>query len=55
MAQKGCIKAYTLDGGQTSVMVMKGETLNKVDWGEERIMSDIIYFATAIPEEEVAQ
>lgn len=55
MYQKGCVKAYTLDGGQTSVMVMKGETLNKVDWGEERIMSDIIYFATAIPEEEVAQ
>jgi len=55
MYQKGCTKAYTLDGGQTSVMVMQGQTLNKVDWGTERIMSDIIYFATAIPEEEVAR
>ena len=54
MYEKGCQKAYTLDGGQTSVMVMKGETLNKVDWNEERIMSDIIYFATAVPEEEVS-
>ena len=53
MYGKGCYKAYTLDGGQTSVMVMEGETVNKVDWGIEREMSDIIYFATAIPESEV--
>lgn len=52
MYNKGCKKAYTLDGGQTSVMVMQGETVNKVDWGIEREMSDIIYFATAIPEGE---
>ena len=52
MYDKGCQKAYTLDGGQTSVMVMQGETVNKVDWGIEREMSDIIYFATAIPEGE---
>ena len=54
MYRKGCQKAYTLDGGQTSVMVMEGETVNKVDWGIEREMSDIIYFATAIPEEELS-
>ena len=53
MYNKGCHKAYALDGGQTSVMVMQGQTVNKVDWGSERIMSDIIYFATAIPEQEV--
>lgn len=53
MYDKGCYKAYTLDGGQTSVMVMEGQTVNKVDWGIEREMSDIIYFATAIPETEV--
>ena len=52
MYDKGCQKAYTLDGGQTSVMVMQGETVNKVDWGIEREMSDIIYFATALPEGE---
>lgn len=54
MYSKGCTDAYTLDGGQTSVMVMQGETLNSVDWGIEREMSDIIYFATALPAEEVA-
>lgn len=55
MYQKGCYKAYTLDGGQTSVMIMQGQPVNHVDWGTERVMSDIIYFATAIPEQEVAQ
>lgn len=50
MYNKGCTKAYALDGGQTSTMVMQGKTLNKVDWNNERTMSDIIYFATAIPE-----
>lgn len=52
---KGCEKAYTLDGGQTSVMIMDGTVLNNVDYGTERIMSDIIYFATALPEKEGAQ
>lgn len=45
--------AYTLDGGQTAVIVMNGKTVNCVDWNNERTMSDIIYFATAIPEWEV--
>lgn len=49
MLNKGCVKAYTLDGGQTSVMIMNGTAFNRVDWGHERTMSDIIYFATAIP------
>lgn len=52
---KGCSKAYGLDGGQTSVLMMNGECVNHVDYGYERTMSDIIYFATAIPEEEAAQ
>ena len=52
MASKGVDKAYALDGGQTAVIVMQGETVNRVDWAQERTMSDIIYFATAIPEEE---
>ena len=42
--------AYTLDGGQTSSMVFNGELVNRVDWGNERTMSDIIYFASAVPE-----
>ena len=47
----GVDKAYTLDGGQTAEIVMMGSPINHVDFGSERNVSDIIYFATAIPEE----
>ena len=50
MYEKGCQKAYALDGGQTSILLMNGEWVNHVDFGNERTMSDIIYFATALPE-----
>ena len=50
---KGVQKAYTLDGGQTAEIVMFGAPINHVDFGFERTVSDIIYFATAIPDEEV--
>ena len=53
MVERGCIKAYALDGGQTAEIVMFGAPINHVDFGFERTVSDIIYFATAIPEEEV--
>lgn len=49
---RGVRNAYTLDGGQTATLVLHGEPFNRVDWDFERNMSDIIYFATAIPEEE---
>lgn len=52
---KNCQKAYALDGGQTSLIIMDGETVNHVDYGYERTMSDIIYFATAIPSKEAGQ
>ena len=52
MYERGCVKAYALDGGQTSVIAMQGETLNHVDFGAERAISDIIYFASALPEQE---
>ena len=48
---KNVKKAYTLDGGQTAEIVMMGAPINHVDFGYERIVSDIIYFATALPEE----
>ena len=54
MAAKGCVKAYNLDGGQTSEIVFQNEPVNHVDFGYERTVSDIIYFATAIPESEVS-
>ena len=51
---KGVPNAYALDGGHTATIVMNGETFNRPDWGNERIMTDIIYFATAIPGEEAS-
>ena len=46
----GCSMAYALDGGQTTVITMQGETINHVDYGFQRQISDIIYFATALPD-----
>lgn len=48
----GCKSAYALDGGRTPVITMDGEVLNPRN-RNERWVSDIIYFATAIePEKE---
>lgn len=49
MLEHGCSKAYTLDGGQTASIVFHGELINPVQFGAERTMSDILYFATALP------
>lgn len=49
VADTGCISAYGLDGGQTTTVVMNNEVINYVNYGSERYISDIIYFATAIP------
>lgn len=54
MAAKGCDKAFNLDGGQTSEIVFKNQAVNHVDFDAERTVSDIIYFASAIPEKEAA-
>lgn len=48
----GLKQAYMLDGGQTAVLVMNDELMNKVQFGSQRRISDIIYFATAIPDGE---
>ena len=45
----GITKAYSLDGGQTASIVMNNELINSVSYGDQREISDIIYFATAIP------
>ena len=52
MYEKGCENAYALDGGQTAEIVWRGVPYNFVDYGNERAVSDIIYFATAFPEED---
>ena len=51
LLDKGVPKAYTLDGGQTAAIIMHDELINAVEFGSQRSISDIIYFATALPEE----
>lgn len=46
----GIENAYTLDGGQTATIVMNDQVINHVSYGAERLISDILYFATAIPD-----
>lgn len=46
----GCDMAYTLDGGQTATIVMNDQHINPVQYGSQRRISDIFYFATAIPD-----
>ena len=48
----GVRDAYTLDGGQTAVITMNDRRINAVQFGYERMISDIIYFATAVPDGE---
>lgn len=45
--EMGCINAYNLDGGQTATLVMNDKLIS---FTKERMISDIIYFATAIPD-----
>lgn len=47
---KGVKEAYTLDGGQTSEVIINGTIFNLLKPEDERVVSDIIYFATALPE-----
>lgn len=49
LASQGIKTAYTLDGGQTATIVMNDKVFNTVSYGAERDISDIIYFATALP------
>ncbi len=51
--EKPVINAYCLDGGQTGELVFQGRPYNHVDWGNERPVSDNIFFATAIGGTEV--
>ncbi len=50
IATTGCKMAYCLDGGQTATIVMNDKLINRPAKGEQRRISDIIYFATAVPE-----
>ena len=50
VAATGCKMAYSLDGGQTATIVMNDELINRPVYGQQRKISDIIYFATAVPD-----
>ena len=58
MSELGCVQAYNLDGGNSAEMVMPRPDLDPVFYckgdnqAKVRPQSDIIYFATAVPEEE---
>jgi len=50
MVSFGVKKAYTLDGGQTAVIVTNDKLINRPSYGYQRLISDIVYFATAVPD-----
>lgn len=50
LQEKGVRTAYTLDGGQTGVIVMNDQMISPVQYGSQRQISDIFYFATALPD-----
>ena len=54
MQELGCREAYNLDGGNSAVMMYNGKMLNN-KMGQERDVTDMIYFATAVPPEEWEQ
>ena len=50
LEEMGVKTAYTLDGGQTGVIAMNDIMMNPVQYGSQRQISDIFYFATAKPD-----
>lgn len=52
IAKMGCQKAYALDGGNTGTLVTNNKLINVPSLGYERLLSDIIYFCSAVPNAE---
>ena len=50
LLEMGIPTAYALDGGQTAAIVMDDQLINTVSYGSQREISDIFYFATALPD-----
>ena len=48
----GVDKGFSLDGGQTAAIITNDTLINRPTYGYQRQISDIIYFATAIPDGE---
>ena len=49
MVSRGTQRAYNVDGGQSSAIILLGKMCNPTFFGCERAQSDILYFATAVP------
>lgn len=52
LAELGCQQAFNLDGGNSAEMVFGDQVFKGMPGGDERGLSDILYFATAVPEDE---
>lgn len=52
LASKGVKTAYNLDGGQSGTLIFGNQIKNIVAYGGERELGDILYFATALEEDE---
>lgn len=50
LVKMGVKRAYCLDGGQTAAIVTGDKLINRPNYGVQRTVSDIIYFATAVPD-----
>ena len=48
LASKGVKTAYNLDGGKSGSLILGNHIKNKVAYGGEREIGDILYFATAL-------
>ena len=55
MIARGCRKAYALDGGQTATTAFGGVLINPVQFGQEKEISDLIYFASALGAQSIPQ
>ena len=49
MEEKGCITAYNLDGSSSVSLIINGQRANTPTTRGARPISDMIFFATALP------
>jgi len=49
MKEIGCVQAFNLDGGNSAEMVFGDQIIKGMPGGDERSLSDIVYFASAEP------
>ncbi len=50
MIDHGCTMAYNMDGGQTAEVILGGQLMNTPEFHMERQVSDVLCFASALPE-----